>query len=170
MNDLINQLKQGHAQGARDSLLHTQKIQAYLAAWSIEEVQKYLGIASTERLRIPVPDYRYYHVDPGAGHVKLYINGENTQSDYIDIYFNFDSNSAEVYAPSVHMLIRPDRVLDFDMMVISPDKLTYNGGVGTTVNFTEALERVPTWNAMPVPSFKDMPNRRPRVIGSVTNG
>ena len=148
--------------------IYAQKIMAHLAAWTIEQVQKYFSIASPERLRIPVPNYRYYHVDPGAKRVKVYINGENTKSDFIDIYFDFDANTAEVYAPSVHTFIRQERILDFDMSIIDKDKLTHDGKVETTVNFYEALERIPTWRAMPVPKFDDLPNRRPRVVGGST--
>ena len=155
-------------QQARDDLLLTQKIMAHMSAWVIEEVQKYLGIASPERLRIPVPNYRYYHVDPGAKRVKLYINGENNRSEFIDVYFDTVTNTAEVYADSVQTFIRQERILDFDMLVIDPDKTTHDGKVETKVNFTEALERIPTWNAMPVPKFDEIPNRKPEVVGGVS--
>ena len=166
MTDAATVTRQAFIDADRQKLLRTQKIQAYLAAWIIEEIQRWLGIASTERLRLPTPDYRYYHVDAPAGRVKAFPFGENSQTnEYIDIYLDLDTNTAEVYAPSVQSFIRPDRIIDFDMLAIDPDKPTREGTIETTVNFTEALDRVPTWHAMPVPKFDELPNRPPTVKG-----
>ncbi|MDB4522107.1 hypothetical protein N9100_01700 [Gammaproteobacteria bacterium] len=144
---------------------YNQKILAYLTAWVLEEVQKYFHIASPERLRVPVPDYRYYHVDTADKHVKLHIFGENIGSEVIDVYFDPITKEADFYCPAANTLIRPDKAYDFDMTIFDQDKLEKDGSIEMKVNFTEGLERVPVWRAMQVPKFDEMPNRPPKIVG-----
>ena len=141
----------------------SQQAMAFLSWWVVQEVQKYFSIVSTERLNINPSDHRYFHVN--GSYVKIFIYGENTGSEHIEVYINITTNTARIIVPSIFSLIRADRIFDFDISIIDQDKLSADGSIEMEVNFTDVLDRIPIWETMPPQILNEPINSPPTVVG-----
>ena len=146
----------------RDSLAmkHELLTMSRLAWWCLQAIQKNKGLAQTVRLKLNPDDHRYFHI-LDDNNLRVYVNGEQTPCNFL-VEFNYDTNIAWIQIDDISSLVRPGRMFDFDYLDLDIEP----GEFEVEVNFTDALDRIELWKAMPAKVSPDEgPSSPPTVKG-----